>query len=313
MIEKTAVFVAVIETPSPYSEFNLLGRKPSEYVYKAISEFSFMTLSAPPDSAEARRALSGEARFLAVIGSDMPLITAEGILACVEYMTKNGMAELAIGKGKIYDNRREGGSAAKKTFNFCDFLSLDGSAALGKAYNELRQRINAGHIAAGVIIPDASAVYIDDTAKIEAGALIRPHSVIEGESVIGAQTTVGPSALIRGSKIGRGCRIGDFVEIKNSVLGDGVKSAHLAYIGDAEVGAHTNIGCGTVFCNYDGKNKHRTIIGENSFIGANVNLVAPLTLGARAFVAAGSTVTDDAPEYSFIIARERQTTKPRKK
>ena len=90
------------------------------------------------------------------------------------------------------------------------------------------------------------------------------------------------------------------------------KSAHLAYIGDAEVGARTNIGCGTVFCNYDGKRKHRTEVGEGCFIGANVNLVAPVRVGDGAFVAAGTTVTEDVDAGAFVIGRQRQTAKPRK-
>ena len=103
--------------------------------------------------------------------------------------------------------------------------------------------------------------------------------------------------------------MGDFVEIKGSSLGDGVKSAHLAYIGDAVVGEGTNIGCGTVFCNYDGRKKHRTEVGSGCFIGANVNLVAPLAVGDGAFVAAGTTVTRDVEGGEFVIGRARQESK----
>jgi bifunctional UDP-N-acetylglucosamine pyrophosphorylase/glucosamine-1-phosphate N-acetyltransferase len=115
--------------------------------------------------------------------------------------------------------------------------------------------------------------------------------------------------LRAGAAIGNNCRIGDYVEIKKSVLRDNVKAAHLAYIGDAEVGSQTNIGCGTVFANYNGKIKQKTIVGEGAFIGANANLVAPLIIGDNAFVAAGSTVTENIPKNALAIARKRQIIK----
>ena len=104
-------------------------------------------------------------------------------------------------------------------------------------------------------------------------------------------------------------KIGSFVEIKKAIIGEGTKVPHLSYMGDCEIGAGTNIGCGTITCNYDGFNKSKTIIGAHSFIGSNVNLVAPVTLVDHSFVAAGSTITDDVPEYDLAIARQRQTNK----
>ena len=199
--------------------------------------------------------------------------------------------------------------------------------------------------AAGVILR-GSCIYADGTVTYESGAEIFSPCVITGNSHIsagasvqpycflkdcfvgggttvrstfadnariGARCEIGPFACLRpGSVVGDGCRIGDFVEVKNSSLGDGVKAAHLAYIGDAAVGGGTNIGCGTVFANYDGREKHRTTVGRNCFLGCNVNLVAPLTLGDGVFVAAGTTVTDDADENSFVIGRSRQQTKRKK-
>ena len=199
--------------------------------------------------------------------------------------------------------------------------------------------------AAGVILR-GSCVYVDGTVTYESGAEIFSPCVITGNSHIsagasvqpycflkdcfvgggttvrstfadnariGARCEIGPFACLRpGSVVGDGCRVGDFVEVKNSSLGDGVKAAHLAYIGDAAVGGGTNVGCGTVFANYDGREKHRTTVGRNCFLGCNVNLVAPLTLGDGVFVAAGTTVTDDAEENSFVIGRSRQQTKRKK-
>ena len=199
--------------------------------------------------------------------------------------------------------------------------------------------------AAGVILR-GSCIYADGTVTYESGAEIFSPCVITGNSHIsagasvqpycflkdcfvgggttvrstfadnariGARCEIGPFACLRpGSVVGDGCRVGDFVEVKISSLGDGVKAAHLAYIGDAAVGGGTNVGCGTVFANYDGREKHRTTVGRNCFLGCNVNLVAPLTLGDGVFVAAGTTVTDDADENSFVIGRSRQQTKRKK-
>ena len=199
--------------------------------------------------------------------------------------------------------------------------------------------------AAGVILR-GSCIYADGTVTYESGAEIFSPCVITGNSHIsagasvqpycflkdcfvgggttvrstfadnariGARCEIGPFACLRpGSVVGDGCRVGAFVEVKNSSLGDGVKAAHLAYIGDAAVGGGTNVGCGTVFANYDGREKHRTTVGRNCFLGCNVNLVAPLTLGDGVFVAAGTTVTDDADENSFVIGRSRQQTKRKK-
>ena len=110
--------------------------------------------------------------------------------------------------------------------------------------------------------------------------------------------------------IGDHCRVGDFVEVKNSVIGDGTKISHLTYVGDSDVGQRVNFGCGTVTTNYDGHKKFRCTIGDDVFLGCNTNLIAPVTVGDRAYTAAGSTVTDDVPDGALAIARTRQTNKP---
>jgi bifunctional UDP-N-acetylglucosamine pyrophosphorylase/glucosamine-1-phosphate N-acetyltransferase len=121
---------------------------------------------------------------------------------------------------------------------------------------------------------------------------------------------VGPFAYVRPeSVIGRNTKIGDFVEIKKSIIGDGTKVSHLTYIGDSEVGSNVNFGCGTITVNYDGKKKHKTIVGDNVFIGCNTNLVAPVKVNNDSYIAAGSTITDEVPEGALAIARERQTNK----
>ncbi|MTH97133.1 bifunctional UDP-N-acetylglucosamine diphosphorylase/glucosamine-1-phosphate N-acetyltransferase GlmU [Roseibium sp. RKSG952] len=144
---------------------------------------------------------------------------------------------------------------------------------------------------------------------VETGSVIRAFSHLEGATV-GEGSTVGPYARLRpGAKLTGQAHIGNFVEIKNTEIGQGAKVNHLSYIGDALVGAKTNIGAGTITCNYDGFGKHRTEIGGGSFIGSNATLVAPLSLGAGVYVAAGSTVTEQVPPNALVIGRGRQVVK----
>jgi bifunctional UDP-N-acetylglucosamine pyrophosphorylase/glucosamine-1-phosphate N-acetyltransferase len=141
------------------------------------------------------------------------------------------------------------------------------------------------------------------------GVTIRAFSHIEG-AVIGAGAIVGPFARLRpGAKLGPDVHVGNFVEVKNAELGPGVKANHLTYLGDATIGAGTNIGAGTITCNYDGYAKHRTTIGEGAFIGVNAALVAPVSIGAGAYVATGSVITEDVPENALAVARSRQVIK----
>ncbi len=145
--------------------------------------------------------------------------------------------------------------------------------------------------------------------SVESGARIRAFSHLEG-CHIGARAVIGPYARLRpGAELGNDTRVGNFVEIKNAVLGDGAKANHLTYIGDADVGARTNIGAGTVTCNYDGVFKHRTVIGEDAFIGSDTMLVAPVTLGDRAMTASGSVITRDIPAGGLGLGRAAQETK----
>ena len=143
---------------------------------------------------------------------------------------------------------------------------------------------------------------IDENAEIR-------HSLVI-DSKVGKYTIVGPFAHLRGhAEIGAHNRIGNFVEIKNSKTGDDTKAVHLSYIGDAEVGARVNFGCGSITVNYDGVNKHKTTIGDDVFVGCNVNMVAPLNISDQVFIAAGSTVTKDIPKGSLSIARNQQINK----
>ena len=161
---------------------------------------------------------------------------------------------------------------------------------------------------------------------IAAGAVIGPNSLLENavvgegstvnasqvyDSTIGERTNVGPFAYVRpGCTVGNDIKVGDFVELKNSTIGNGTKISHLTYVGDTDLGERINLGCGTVTVNYDGKSKYRCTVEDDCFIGCNTNMVAPVTIGKGSYVAAGSTITDNVPAGSLAIARERQTNKP---
>lgn len=171
----------------------------------------------------------------------------------------------------------------------------------------LKMRINQYHMQNGVTIEDMDNTYIYDDVEIGIDTVIHPNTTIKNDVVIGENCEIGPNAYIReGCRLADTVKIGSFVEIKKAIIGEGAKVPHLSYMGDCEIGGKTNIGCGTITCNYDGFNKSKTIIGEHSFIGSNTNLVAPVTLGENSFVAAGSTITNDVPDDSLAIARERQ-------
>ncbi|CAM2858292.1 bifunctional UDP-N-acetylglucosamine diphosphorylase/glucosamine-1-phosphate N-acetyltransferase GlmU [Hathewaya histolytica] len=222
-----------------------------------------------------------------------------------------------------------------------EITAVNSKVELSNAEIIMRKRINKMHMENGVTLIDPNNTYIGSEVEIGSDTIIYPGNVIEGktvikegcmlypnsrikDSIIGAQvtiqssvvldsnigenTTVGPFAYIRpDSNIGKNARIGDFVEIKKSTIGDNTKVSHLTYIGDSEVGSKCNFGCGTVIVNYDGKEKHKTIIGDNVFIGCNANLISPVEIKNNSYVAAGSTITKEVPEGSLAIARARQT------
>ena len=174
----------------------------------------------------------------------------------------------------------------------------------------LRNRINTMHMKNGVTIEDINTTYIHDDVVIGMDTIIHPNTTIKGNVVIGENCEIGPNAYIReGCRIADNVKIGNFVEIKKTIVDSGTKVPHFIYLGDCEVGKNTNIGCGTITCNYDGINKNKTLIGDNCFIGSNVNFVAPVKVGNNSKVAAGSTITEDIPEESLGIARQRQINK----
>ncbi len=163
----------------------------------------------------------------------------------------------------------------------------------------------------GTVVDDACEITSNSVlqhAKLGQGTIVK-SSFLE-DCTVGANCSIGPFAHIRGgATLGDKCRVGNFVEIKNAQIGSESKMAHLAYIGDATVGKNCNIGCGVIFCNYNGKIKQRSTLGDNVFVGSNTNLIAPVNIGDNAYIAGGSTITQNIPANEFAIARSRQTNK----
>lgn len=243
--------------------------------------------------------------------------------------------EILISKGK--------NAGAYVVENSEVILGANDRKQLNDLNNIMRRNINTRLMLEGVDIPCTDGVIIGKDVKIGNSTVILPNTIILGNTVIGGGCTIGPNTYIDNSAIGddvildnckildstvedgadcgpfvkvrnnstlkKGVHIGNFVEVKNSTIGEGSKSAHLTYIGDSDVGSDVNFGCGTVTCNYDGKNKYRCKIGNGAFIGCNTNLIAPVEVGEEAYIAAGSTITDDIPEKALSVARARQVIK----
>lgn len=233
--------------------------------------------------------------------------------------------------------------SAYQTEHFDETLGVNDRVALSQAEIIMKNRINRKNMVNGVTIIDPSNTYISADAIIGSDTVLHPGTVIEGNTVIGSDCEIGPHTVIRDSEIGDRTvirqstvhdsklgtevsvgpfahirpdsvigdevRVGNFVEIKKTVFGNRSKASHLSYIGDAQVGEDVNLGCGSITVNYDGKNKFKTVIGNGVFIGCNSNLVAPVTVEDGAYVAAGSTITENVPSKALSVARARQVNK----
>ena len=199
-------------------------------------------------------------------------------------------------------------------------LMADGVTLADPARIDIRGELNAGNdvfIDVGCVFEGevnlGSGVQIGPgcvirNSTIACHSIIKPYSVVE-EAVIDKRTEVGPFARIRpGTHLCENSRVGNFVEIKNTVLGEGSKASHLTYLGDSEIGSEVNIGAGTITCNYDGANKHKTVIRDGAFIGSDSQLVAPVTIGKNTTIGAGSTITRDAEDDALVLSRSKQTT-----
>lgn len=274
------------------------------------------------------------------INSGMYCFEIESLVECLGNLSNNnsqGEYYLTDVIGMLKEKNEKVGALV---ISYEETLGVNSRVQLAEVEAVLRKRINNKHLENGVTIIDPNTTYIGIDVEIGQDTIIYPGNVLEGntvigkncvlypnsrinnsvigesvdiqssvilESKIGNQTTVGPFAYIRPeSIIGNNVRVGDFVEIKKSTIGNNTKVSHLTYVGDAEVGEGCNFGCGTVTVNYDGNNKNKTIIGNNSFIGCNTNLISPVTVEDNTYIAAGSTITNNVKSGELAVARAKQ-------
>ena len=230
---------------------------------------------------------------------------------------------------------------AVEVADFQETLGINSRLQLAEAEKILRQRKLVELMDSGVTVMDPASTFVDASVSVGEDTVLYPFTWLEGETTIGRDCRIGPNSRIADSQLGdavtlhfsyaheckiaegvtvgpyvhlrpdtqlaTGVKVGNFVEIKNSLVGQGSKVPHLSYIGDTDIGSGVNIGSGTITVNYDGKKKHRTHIGDDAFIGCNTNLVAPVSVGAGAYIAAGSTITKDVPDGALGVGRARQS------
>ena len=287
---------------------------------------------------------SEEEKKIKEVNSGMYVFDSESLVYALDKITPNNAQgeyyltdtlEILLGAGK-----KVGGYAIADND---EIRGINDRVQLNEAEKIMQKRINEMHMRNGVTMRNPESVYIEDGVEIgndteicqnvtiKSGTKIGSDCVIGSGSVLDKAiihdnvdilssvilnsevdegTHVGPFAYIRPNcRVGKDVKVGDFVELKNSNIDDGTKISHLTYIGDSDVGKRVNFGCGTVTCNYDGKNKYRTTIGDDCFVGCNTNFVSPINVGDGVYIAAGSTITEDIPENSLSIARARQVNK----
>ena len=287
---------------------------------------------------------SEEEKKINEVNSGMYVFDAQSIVYALDKITPNN----AQGEYYLTDTLEILLSAGKKIGGYAisdndEIRGINDRVQLNEAENIMQKRINEYHMRNGVTMRNPESVYIEDGVEIgndteicqnvtiKSGTKIGSDCVIGSgsmldravihdgvdvlssvilESEVDEGTHVGPFAYIRPNcHVGKEVKVGDFVELKNSNIDDGTKISHLTYIGDSDVGKRVNFGCGTVTCNYDGKKKYRTTIGDDCFVGCNTNFVSPINVGDGVYIAAGSTITEDIPENSLSIARARQVNK----
>lgn len=323
---KMVILTAVLEDPSAYGR---VVRDENGYVTKII-EFKDCT---------------EEEKKINEINTGIYAFDNKTLFSnLTDIQNKNAQSEYYITDLVEILNRKGIQVGAVQAMDNDEVAGVNDKVELAKANQTMQKRINEYWMKQGVTLINPDATYIGADVEIGKETTIYPDVTIEGKSSIGAGTTILPNSFLVNAKIGNKCtidssrisdsevkdectigpfahlrmhsvvdsknRIGNFVEFKNTNFGYDSRCAHLTYIGDSDVGSKVNIGCGVVTVNYDGKNKFRTVIKDGAFIGSNVNLIAPVTVGENAVVAAGSTATKDVPAGDMAIARCRQENKP---
>ena len=321
------LLTAVLEEPGPYGR---VLRKPDGFLRAVV---------------EAKDA-SAEVRTVREVNAGVYVFEVEPLLQALDRLRPDNaqreyyltdVLSLLVAAG-----HRVGGWA-------CDdpsqALGVNTQAELADAARRLRERKLGALLDSGVRIEDPATTHVGLDVEVESDAVLRPFTVLEGKTRVGAGASVGPYARIVDSEVGPGAlvldhcllrecvvetgasvgpfahirpesrigpraRVGNFVELKKTHLGEGSKASHLSYLGDATLGPGVNIGAGTITCNYDGVAKHETRIEAGAFVGSDATLVAPVTIGEGAYVAAGSTITEDVPPHALALGRARQVVKP---
>ncbi len=280
---------------------------------------------------------------IAEVNAGLYLADAKFLWGALEKLTpQNAQGELYL--TDIVAQAAQLGDVAVVEADAVELAGVNDRAQLAELSDVMRARINLRHMHAGVTFLHPASAFIDEGVEIGPDTTIGPNVTLSGECEIGARVTIGqgsvlthstvgdesevkPYSVLDDSVVGPRCHVGpfarlrpgtvldenvhvgNFVETKKARLKKGTKAGHLSYLGDAEIGENTNIGAGTITCNYDGVNKHQTTIGRDVFIGSDTQLVAPVTIGNGAFVAAGSTITDNVPENALALSRTPQTLK----
>lgn len=307
---------------------------------KDVASVLLVEANAPCLSTGTFRALldAAQNRPSAVLMKDMVTPLAMAIPASLlQELQMDG----AVTLGALIDALNRRGEAVKVVHTQSPeaYVRVADAESYSQAFRFLRAQIIRRHLDNGVLLLDPDRTVIETDVRIGARSVIYAGNTLQGSTVIGegctlypnnrldcavigdgvtvensvllhcqvgSHTTVGPFAYLRpDASVGEHCRIGDFVEVKNSSIGDGTKVSHLTYVGDSDLGKDINIGCGVVFVNYDGKKKNRSVVEDNAFIGCNCNLVAPVHIGPNAYLAAGSTVVEDVPGDALFVARSR--------
>ena len=279
----------------------------------------------------------------ALSGADASAEPQEVTEGCGSYLV-SGESLAAVADAANFDLLRFSSVLGRELGEQDGAMAISDPGALADFQSIFKKLRNYYLYADGVEIWDFDNCYVGPFAEVAPGAVLMPGTILRGhttvasgavigpnsllenaavgqgstvnasqiyDSTVGRHTNVGPFAYIRpGCTVGDDIKVGDFVELKNSTVGDGTKISHLTYVGDTDLGQRINLGCGTVTVNYDGKQKYRCTVGDDSFIGCNTNMIAPVTIGKGSYVAAGSTITHDVPEDALAIARARQINKP---
>lgn len=336
MTDQTFVLVLQLDQYEPTDVLSqkVCGHTVSDWVESAVAPFAHQNIPATTedDVITLFRANLPTTPYTFVTYGDMPLLTTEDILQAVTYADQKKAAAVKLPRGWVFNTERV---AHEDNFPVEEFRNANEEHYLVAFNNQQvakiravkQAEINAQHIKNGVTIVDPTHTYIEADVKLAAGVTVEPNAhllgttdvkagttILDGsrveDSLIGENSQIGPYAHIRPhSSIGNNCRIGNYVEIKRSQIGDGTKVAHMTYVGDSVLGRNCNVGCGVIFCNYDGKVKTNCILGDRVFVGSNACLVAPLEIGNKAYIAAGSVITDKLPSRALGIARARQAVK----